>query len=329
MQLFWAVASVLAQSAMRATPRRTQQAVPGPQSRIRRFVDRFETESREIFAQRQKIVEAVGPRPGQAVADIGEGTGLFSWMFAEKVGPKGTVYAVEIVPAFLKFIREQARKRGLEKVVKKLSRARKRRRTCLPVRLTWPSSVPPTTISSTRERCWPRSIVRSVRAGGLSSSISISARTAAAASWRACPRTEGGLLPRDRGLGFRGDRREASAGIEGELFRSLQGAANQTPNKVPAVANGLTTKGEGDELLVEAERIAALQVAAGKGGDGRDVEKDAKPSMGRKRGHTETGGHSANRVCHRTERLSRYNSRFAMSPFSRPIPAVRRTAIRS
>ena len=53
-----------------------------------------------------------------AVADIGAGTGLFSWMFAEKVGPKGTVYAVEIAPAFLKYIGEQARKRGLEKVVK-------------------------------------------------------------------------------------------------------------------------------------------------------------------------------------------------------------------
>jgi ubiquinone/menaquinone biosynthesis C-methylase UbiE len=52
------------------------------------------------------------------VADVGAGTGLFTWMFAEKVGPKGTVYAVEIAPAFLKSIGEQARRRGLEGVVK-------------------------------------------------------------------------------------------------------------------------------------------------------------------------------------------------------------------
>jgi ubiquinone/menaquinone biosynthesis C-methylase UbiE len=85
---------------------------------IQKFVQRFETNSREIFAQRQAIVQAVDLRPGLAVADIGAGTGLFTWMFAEKVGPKGTVYAVEIAPAFLKYIGEQARLRGLEKVVK-------------------------------------------------------------------------------------------------------------------------------------------------------------------------------------------------------------------
>ena len=89
-----------------------------PDLDVSRFVDRFETDSREIFAQRQKIVEAVGLHQGQAVADIGAGTGLFSWMFAERVGAKGTVYAVEIAPAFLKLIGEQARKRGLQKVVK-------------------------------------------------------------------------------------------------------------------------------------------------------------------------------------------------------------------
>ena len=89
-----------------------------PNLDVQRFVQRFETDSREIFAQRQAIVHAVDLRPGLAVADIGAGTGLFTWMFAEKVGPKGTVYAVEIAPAFLKFIGQQARKRGLEKVVK-------------------------------------------------------------------------------------------------------------------------------------------------------------------------------------------------------------------
>ena len=89
-----------------------------PELDIQEFVKRFETDSREIFAQRQAIVQAVDLRPGLAVADIGAGTGLFTWMFAEEVGPKGTVYAVEIAPAFLKSIGEHARQCGLEKVVK-------------------------------------------------------------------------------------------------------------------------------------------------------------------------------------------------------------------
>lgn len=85
---------------------------------VGQFIQRFETDSREIYSQRTKLVEAVGLHPGMAVADIGAGTGLFTWPFAEKVGPKGTVYAVEIAPAFLKYIEEQAAHRGLGKVVK-------------------------------------------------------------------------------------------------------------------------------------------------------------------------------------------------------------------
>jgi SAM-dependent methyltransferase len=89
-----------------------------PDLDVGEFVERFESDSREIYARRREIVEAVGLRPGRAVADIGSGTGLFAWLFAERVGPEGTVYAVEIAPAFLKYIGEQARQRGLEKVVR-------------------------------------------------------------------------------------------------------------------------------------------------------------------------------------------------------------------
>ncbi len=73
-----------------------------PDLDVNEFIRRFETDSREIYAQRQKIVEAIGLRPGMSVADIGSGTGLFAWLFAEKVGTKGKVYTVEIAPAFLK-----------------------------------------------------------------------------------------------------------------------------------------------------------------------------------------------------------------------------------
>jgi ubiquinone/menaquinone biosynthesis C-methylase UbiE len=89
-----------------------------PDLDVGEFVERFEVDSREIYARRREIVEAIGLRPGMAVADIGSGTGLFAWLFAERVGPEGTVYAVEIAPAFLKYIGDQASRRGLEKVVR-------------------------------------------------------------------------------------------------------------------------------------------------------------------------------------------------------------------
>ena len=89
-----------------------------PDVDIQQFVKRFENEARDIYAKRREITRAVRLRPGDAVADIGAGTGLFTQLFAEQVGPKGTVYAVDIAPAFVKYIAEQAKRRGHEGVVK-------------------------------------------------------------------------------------------------------------------------------------------------------------------------------------------------------------------
>jgi ubiquinone/menaquinone biosynthesis C-methylase UbiE len=89
-----------------------------PNVDIQDFVKRFESEARDVYAKRRDITRAVGLQPGYAVADIGAGTGLFTQLFVEQVGPKGTVYAVDIAPAFVKYIAEQAKQRGHERVVK-------------------------------------------------------------------------------------------------------------------------------------------------------------------------------------------------------------------
>ena len=68
------------------------------------FVQRFEVESREVYAARQKVLRACGILPGWSVADIGAGTGLYTRLFSERVGPKGWVYAVDIAPRFIEHI---------------------------------------------------------------------------------------------------------------------------------------------------------------------------------------------------------------------------------
>lgn len=72
------------------------------------FVDVFEADKREIYKHRAEIVETLGLKPGMAVADIGAGTGFYSIMIAERVGPTGKVYAVDIAPRFLTHIQTQA-----------------------------------------------------------------------------------------------------------------------------------------------------------------------------------------------------------------------------
>jgi SAM-dependent methyltransferase len=74
---------------------------------VNEYVERFEGESREVFAERQAIVEALALSTGSRIADIGAGTGFFTALFAEEVGDDGTVYAVEISPKFLEHLRER------------------------------------------------------------------------------------------------------------------------------------------------------------------------------------------------------------------------------
>ncbi len=87
-----------------------------PELDVSKFVKRFEGESREIFAHRAKIARAVGLQKGQAVADIGAGTGLFVEMFAKDVGTGGKVYAVDIAEKFVAHIDERAKRHHLSHV---------------------------------------------------------------------------------------------------------------------------------------------------------------------------------------------------------------------
>lgn len=87
-----------------------------PDLEASQWVERFEREGREIYDRREDIARAARIRPGAAVADIGAGTGLFTPMFARAVGSAGKVYAVDIVPAFLRLIEKRSSEAGLTQV---------------------------------------------------------------------------------------------------------------------------------------------------------------------------------------------------------------------
>ncbi len=92
---------------------------PDPQE----FLAKFEVESREVYARRKEIVAACDIRPGQTVADIGAGTGLFTRMFSEAVGKEGRVIAVDIAQKFLDHIQVTSREAGLRNVETLLCKA--------------------------------------------------------------------------------------------------------------------------------------------------------------------------------------------------------------
>ncbi|MBL9135976.1 MAG: class I SAM-dependent methyltransferase [Verrucomicrobiales bacterium] len=56
-------------------------------------------------------------KPGMVVADIGAGTGYHSWRMAEKIGPGGRVYAVDIQSEMLSLLATNMARRGVTNVV--------------------------------------------------------------------------------------------------------------------------------------------------------------------------------------------------------------------
>jgi ubiquinone/menaquinone biosynthesis C-methylase UbiE len=72
----------------------------------------FRKRGREVYALRNKVVETIGIKAGQSVADIGAGTGIYTGLFADTVGKEGTAYAVDIVPVFLSNILNRAKETG-------------------------------------------------------------------------------------------------------------------------------------------------------------------------------------------------------------------------
>lgn len=74
--------------------------------------ERRESERRQV----DRIIETLSLSPGQLVADLGAGDGIFTRPLARKVGDTGIVYAIEIKQKLLKKIERKAREQGLRNI---------------------------------------------------------------------------------------------------------------------------------------------------------------------------------------------------------------------
>jgi cyclopropane fatty-acyl-phospholipid synthase-like methyltransferase len=64
----------------------------------------------------ERVVDAIGLQPGEVVADIGAGTGIFSVPMAMAVGSGGVVLSVEVDQGFLPIIEAKARENGVSNI---------------------------------------------------------------------------------------------------------------------------------------------------------------------------------------------------------------------
>lgn len=77
----------------------------------------LERDEREEEEQPNELIRLLDLKPGQTVADIGAGSGYFSWRMARQVGPAGRVFANDIQPEMLAILRTNMSVRQITNVV--------------------------------------------------------------------------------------------------------------------------------------------------------------------------------------------------------------------
>jgi cyclopropane fatty-acyl-phospholipid synthase-like methyltransferase len=76
----------------------------------------FDDPARDAWQMPDKVIAALHLKLGQTVADIGAGTGYFSVRLARsEAAPK--VYAVDIEPGMVSYVRDRAAKEGLKNII--------------------------------------------------------------------------------------------------------------------------------------------------------------------------------------------------------------------
>lgn len=77
----------------------------------------LERAEREDEEQPSRLLDALALKPGQTVADVGAGSGYFSWRMANRVGPTGKVFANDIQPEMLAILRTNATLHSVTNVI--------------------------------------------------------------------------------------------------------------------------------------------------------------------------------------------------------------------
>jgi ubiquinone/menaquinone biosynthesis C-methylase UbiE len=76
----------------------------------------YEGLSRDDWQQPEKVIQSLQIRPGDTIADLGAGSGYFTFLLAQATGATGKVYAVDIDKDMTQLLAKKTKERGAQNV---------------------------------------------------------------------------------------------------------------------------------------------------------------------------------------------------------------------
>lgn len=87
-----------------------------PPMPIDQYIARLEDPNRDSWQKPEAVIKALNIREGQVIADIGAGSGYFTFRLARAVGEKGRVFAVDVEEGMVEHLRQRLGKENVENV---------------------------------------------------------------------------------------------------------------------------------------------------------------------------------------------------------------------
>lgn len=73
---------------------------------IKQYLEQLDSTERDRYQKPAQVIESLRVKPGMAVGDLGSGSGYFTRRFVEAVTETGMVYAIDVEPEMLAYVKE-------------------------------------------------------------------------------------------------------------------------------------------------------------------------------------------------------------------------------
>lgn len=75
------------------------------------------SQERDTWQQPEKVMDAIGAKPGMTIGEVGAGNGYFTFKLARRVGNTGKIYANDIDKKALKSIEDRMKRENITNIV--------------------------------------------------------------------------------------------------------------------------------------------------------------------------------------------------------------------